>query len=181
MNIAVVGERHTGKTSLINEIQSLLVRSPASTKNRSQENSQSPSSKKLQVKTSTKWKEDKGRESSNDSASSGSSLSKNKLLFKKKNEYGENGSLDFSKLNSSYFNSISVKDIKFPIDVPYTRPGQNGVIFRVNIIEKETKANEIDEKMSYEDIDLVIFTGDQAKKNSYKPYLKTAIQHFLKT
>jgi hypothetical protein len=49
----------------------------------------------MHIKTSTKWKEDNGiRDSSNDSASSGS-LSKNKLLFKKKNEYGENGSLDF--------------------------------------------------------------------------------------
>ncbi len=35
--------------------------------------------------------------------------------------------------------------------------------------------------MSYDDIDLVIFTGDLAKKISYKPYMKTAVQHFLKT
>ena len=128
----------------------------------------------MHIKTSTKWKEDKGRDSSNESASSSSS-SKHKLLFKKKNEYGENGSLDFSKLNSSYFQNTPVEEIKFPIDLPYTRPGQHGVIFRVNIIEKEIKANEIDQKLSYDDIDLVIFTGDLAKKNTYKPYLKTAI------
>jgi hypothetical protein len=77
---------------------------------------------KMHIKTSTKWKEDKGRNSSNDSASSGSS-SKNKLLFKKKNEYGENGNLDFSKLNSSYFQNSTTEEMKFPIDVPYTRPG----------------------------------------------------------
>jgi hypothetical protein len=76
----------------------------------------------MHIKTSTKWKEDKGRDSSNDSASSSSS-SKHKLLFKKKNEYGENGSLDFSKLNSSYFQNTPVEEIKFPIDLPYTRPG----------------------------------------------------------
>ena len=98
----------------------------------------------MHIKTSTKWKEDNGlRDSSNDSASSGS-LSKNKLLFKKKNEYGENGSLDFQKLNTSYFLKSEVEEVKFPIDVPYTRPGQNGVIFRVNIFEKEIKANEIE-------------------------------------
>ena len=54
-------------------------------------------------------------------------------------------------------------------------------MFRVNIIEKEVKANDIDAKLSYEDIDLIVFTGDLAKKNTYKPYLKTAIQNFLKT
>ncbi len=43
------------------------------------------------------------------------------------------------------------------------------------------KEGDIESKMSYDDIDLVIFTGDLAKKISYKTYMKTAVQHFLKT
>ena len=65
LNIALVGERHSGKTSLINEIQCLVIKNHLFKKIKSNDNSQSPSrkdssmsSKKLQVKLSTKWKED---------------------------------------------------------------------------------------------------------------------------
>lgn len=187
LNIALVGERHSGKTSLINEIQNLLIKSKSLKKGK--QSSQSPSrsqdsskSIKAHIKTGTKWKEDKGRDTSNDSSVSSSSSSKNKLVFKKTLEYGENGSLDFKKLNSSYFKKMAEeKAPKFPIDVPYQREGQQQVLFRLKIIEKEIKNGDIDTKMSYEDIDLVIFTGELAKKNTYKPYMKTAVKHFLRT
>jgi hypothetical protein len=85
-------------------------------------------------------------------------------------------------LNVSYFNTITEEKEKpkFPVDIPYSRSDQQ-FLFRLNIFEKELKASELESKLTFDDIDLVIFTGDLVKKTSYKPYMKISVELLLKS
>ena len=110
----VLGDRHSGKSYLIETIANSIKGSSGSGNNvgekrgRSQESNLSRKRKghiKSSVKTNKKWKEDEGSQSS--SKSSQSSSNKLRLGFKKTEGYSRNGSLDKDIIKTSYFEKLN--------------------------------------------------------------------------
>ena len=109
----VLGDRRSGKSSLIEIIANTIKGSSASNsvgekRGRSQESNSSRKRKghiKSSIKTNKKWKEDEGSQSS--SKSSQSSSNKLRLGFKKTEGYSRNGSLDKDIIKTSYFEKLN--------------------------------------------------------------------------